>query len=141
MVVGGVALSLLGLVPRTTRDVDVIARTAEAEAEEAADSPYERLVPPEPLARAIATGARDFGLPPDWMNTDVALQWRAGLPPGLAEELSWRSYEALRVGLAGRRTLVALKLFAAVDGGPGGVHFQDLVALAPAEEELAQAAA
>lgn len=141
VVVGGASLSLLGLVPRTTRDVDVIARV-EATAGQVAAGP---LVPPEPLpeplTRAIRTVARDFGLPPDWVNTDVALQWRSGLPPGLEEGLTWRRYDALRVGLVGRRALIALKLFAAVDGGPGGVHFQDLVALGPSDCELKEASA
>lgn len=50
-------------------------------------------------------------------------------------------YDALRVGLVGRRALIALKLFAAVDGGPGGVHFQDLVALEPSDDELEEASA
>ena len=143
VVVGGASLSLLGLVPRTTRDVDVIARALEEDAEGVSTPGL--LVPPEPLpgplVRAVRTVARDFGLPADWMNTDVALQWRSGLPPGLDDELTWRRYDALRVGLVGRRTLTALKLFAAVDGGPGGVHFQDLVALHPTDEELSQAAA
>ena len=147
VVVGGASLSLLGLVPRTTRDVDVIARVEEPEPGAVPEerTPAAPLVPPEPLpeplVRAIRTVARDFGLPPDWMNTDVALQWRSGLPPGLEDGLSWRRYDALRVGLVGRRALIALKLFAAVDGGPGGVHFQDLVALGPTDDEMAQAAA
>ncbi len=137
VVVGGASLSLLGLIGRTTRDVDVIARVRET-------APSDRLIPPEPmpepLVRAIGTVARDFGLPSDWMNTDVALQWRSGLPPGLAEDLVWRQYAALRVGLAGRRSLIALKLFAAVDSGPEGVHFQDLTRLRPTEKELSEAA-
>ena len=120
-------------------------REAELGAEPGERATPSPLVPPEPLpeplVRAIGTVARDFGLPADWMNTDVALQWHAGLPPGLEEGLTWRRYDALRVGLVGRRALVALKLFAAVDGGPEGVHFQDLVALGPTEEELSEAAA
>lgn len=44
------------------------------------------------------------------------------------------------MGLAGRRTLVALKLFAAVDGGPDSVHLQDLLVLAPIDAELDEAA-
>lgn len=44
------------------------------------------------------------------------------------------------VGLVGRRTLIALKLFAAVDQGPRSVHYQDLVALSPAPAELEAAA-
>ena len=133
---GGASLSLLGLIPRTTRDVDVIAQVQE-------DGAKDQLVPPEPLpeplVRAIRTVARDFGLPLDWMNTDVALQWHAGLPPGLEEGLTWRRYDALRVGLVGRGSLIALKLFAAVDGGPEGVHFQDLMALQATDDELAEA--
>jgi hypothetical protein len=103
-----------------------------------------RLVHPDPLpdylARAIATVARDFGLPSNWMNTDVALQWRSGLPPSLNQDLSWRRFDALRVGLAGRRGLIPLKLFAVVDDGPRGVHFQDLVTLRPTRDELNEAA-
>lgn len=40
----------------------------------------------------------------------------------------------------GRRTLIALKLFAAVDRGPWSVHVQDLAALAPDDGELRDAA-
>lgn len=138
IVVGGAALSLLGLVERTTDDVDVIAR-AEGEA------PFTTPRPPEPLPRALtraaATVARDFGLPPDWLNTEIAAQWRTGLPPGLTDDLTWRRYGGLHLGLVSRRTLVTLKLFAAVDRGPRSVHFQDLLALRPTEEELEAAAA
>lgn len=142
VVVGGASLSLLGLIPRTTQDVDVIARVDVEDAEVPLSAAS--MIPPEPfpeiLAQAIHTVARDFGLPADWINADVALQWHSGLPPGLQEEIVWREYEALSVGLAGRRALIALKLFAAVDGGPGGVHYQDLRALHPTSEELEQAA-
>jgi hypothetical protein len=137
VVVGGASLSLLGLVERTTQDVDVIARASSATALDA-------LIPPDPLppalVRAIARVARDFSLPEDWLNTTVARQWSQGLPPWLAEDLEWRSYNGLRVGLAGRRTLIALKLFATVDQSPRSVHAQDLVTLAPTDAELEDAA-
>ena len=84
--------------------------------------------------------ARDFGLPKDWMNTAIGAQWRQGLPPWLGTDVTWRTYGGLTVGLAGRRTLIALKLFAAVDQGPQSVHYQDLVALSPTPEELEAAA-
>lgn len=148
VVVGGASLCLLGLVERTTSDVDVIARIGSREGRDSAKGGalIERvLVPPEPmpapLVRAIRTVARDFSLRSDWMNTDVSLQWRAGLPPSLEHDIDWRSYGALNVGLVGRRTLIALKLFAAVDDGPRGVHFQDLAALGPTEAEFQDAAA
>lgn len=137
VVVGGASLNLLGLVERTTQDVDVIARASSATALDA-------LIPPDPLppalVRAIERVARDFSLPDDWLNTTVAMQWSQGLPPWLAEDLEWRSYDGLRVGLAGRRTLIALKLFATVDQCPRSVHAQDLVTLAPTDAELEDAA-
>lgn len=140
VVVGGATLNLLGLVQRATSDVDVIARafrtpTGDLRLEQA--TPF----PPAPV-RAIRTVARDFGLSDDWMNAVIEAQWQGGLPPGLAEDITWRNFgHGLDVGLVGRRTLVHLKLFASVDRGPRSVHAQDLVALSPTDEELKGAAA
>lgn len=36
--------------------------------------------------------------------------------------------------------VIALKLFAAIDQGPESVHYQDLAALKPTDEELEEAA-
>jgi hypothetical protein len=47
----------------------------------------------------------------------------------------------LHVGLAGRRALIALKLFAAADQGPRSKHASDLLDLAPTSEEWAEAVA
>jgi len=137
VVVGGAALALGGFVSRSTFDIDVIARAEEREA-------GLTLVQAEPipaaLRNAIATVARDLDLPADWMNTVVGRQWPQGLPPGLLSEITWRTFGGLSVGLVGRGALVALKLFAATDRGPASVHVQDLVALAPDDAELAEAA-
>lgn len=138
VVVGGATLNLLGIVHRTTRDVDVIARAYrdnEGALHLANAEPF-----PEVLERAIQTVARDLGLDRDWMNAAVGKQWSQGLPPGIEDDLQWRPYGALHVGLVGRRTLIALKLFAAVDQGPRSVHMQDLMTLAPSDGELAHAA-
>lgn len=137
--VGGAALRLQGFVERTTTDVDVIGRVLEDGHD---------VMHPEPLpavvVRAAATVARDLGLPPDWLNTEIAAQWRTGLPPGLSDDLTWRRFGSLPgglvLGLVGRQTLLALKLFASVDRGPRSVHFQDLQALAPTRAELEAAA-
>ena len=95
---------------------------------------------PKPLMNAVETVARDFDLPADWMNAVIGAQWDLGLPPNFEEDLTWRTYGGLRVGLAGRRTLIALKLFAAVDQGPESVHVQDLVSLRPTQKEVKEAA-
>ena len=141
VVVGGIAILLRGVRIRPTTDVDVMARA------ELDGSGYLRLVPAEPLSEelkaVVSRVARDFGLEEDWINTVIAAQWRTGpedLPPGLEEELTWFITGGLHVGVAGRRALLALKLYAAVDTGPTSVHTQDLLALAPTEDELAEAA-
>lgn len=140
VVVGGATLNLLGIVDRSTSDVDVIAR---ARRDPDGTLRLERAKPfPPPLARAIQTVARDFELPSDWMNATVDAQWVQGLPPGLAESTDWRNYGGgLDVGLAGRPSLIALKLYAAADSDPRSVHVQDLKALGPSAEELEEAAA
>jgi hypothetical protein len=138
--VGGAALQLQGLVDRTTQDVDVIGRVRAEGDDVAHPEPL-----PEAVVRAAQAVARDLDLPTDWLNTEIAAQWRTGLPPGLSDDLTWRQFGGplggLVLGLVGRRTLVALKLFAAVDRGPRSVHFQDLRALAPTRAELDAAAA
>ena len=102
------------------------------------------IVPPEPLPDALVDAvervARDYGLRSDWLNTAAALQWLTGLPDRFAEEVEWRRFGALDVGFAGRASIIALKLFAAVDQGSESVHFQDLVALEPTDAELDDAA-
>lgn len=137
VVLGGAALDLLGFTDRSTRDVDVLARTDEATG---------RLRHPEPLPaalrEAIAEVALDFGEPSDWMNTAVAHQWVTGLPPGLDKRIAWRDFAALRVGLVAREDLIAFKLYASADHtGPASVHVSDLLSLRPSRQELSEAAA
>jgi hypothetical protein len=138
VVVGGASLSLLGLVQRHTADVDVIARV---ETGSSAVTLIRAEPLPDALSQAVLRVARDFDLPPDWLNAEVGMQWSQGLPPGLERDLVWRTFGGLDVGLAGRRTLIALKLFAAADGGLRSVHLQDLIALRPCRTELTAASA
>ena len=140
VVVGGAALNLLGVVERATQDVDVIA----IEVPEGAEPPVGVKPPaelPMVLVEAIAIVARDFGLPSDWLNTVVGMQWETGLPPGFEDRIEWRLFGSLWVGLPGRIDFVFLKLYAAADDvGPKSRHFKDLEALRPTEEELRAAA-
>lgn len=135
LIVGGAALALRGWVPRTTHDVDILAM---------ADQPgvHAQLKPPvfpEVLELAVARVARDFGLPQHWFNAEVGMQWHSGMPATVNQDVEWHRYGGLTVGLAGRQTLITLKLYAAADQGPRSVHAQDLIALAPTDEELADA--
>lgn len=139
VVVGGATLNILGMVARTTQDVDVIAQAYRDESGSlklAHADPFSK-----PLQAAIATVARDYGLPGNWMNAAVGKQWSLGLPPWIEKDITWRNYANLEVGLVGRRTLIALKLFAAADRDPSSVHTQDLLQLEATDDELAEAAA
>lgn len=133
VVVGGAALGLGGYLQRTTEDVDVYARLADP----AHPGAWVSAQPlPAALARAAATVARDFGMPADWLNAVVSPRELSDLPPGFEAQLQWLDFGGLRVGVAGRGTLVALKLHAAADRDPGSVHVQDLLALRPRDDEL-----
>ncbi|HWX87440.1 MAG TPA: DUF6036 family nucleotidyltransferase [Solirubrobacteraceae bacterium] len=133
VVVGGSALLALGLVARTTRDVDVLAILDGGE-----------LVSAEPLPPSLLEAGRvvalDFGLPMDWLNAGPASLLDLGLPEGFLQRAQRRSYgEALTVLFASRTDQIHFKLYAAVDQGAGR-HFADLQALEPTEPELLQAA-
>ena len=140
VVLGGAALNLLGIVERTTRDVDVLAITSSTLGDGLLSlTPPEPL--PEPLKRAIDRVARDFRLPEDWVDTTMGLQLQTGLPPGLERRIHWSRYGGLVVGLVDRYDLIYFKLYAAADsGGPASVHYQDLIALSPSSIELQEAA-
>ncbi len=136
VVVGGTALNLLGIVSRTTRDVDVIAVGNPTEG-----FPPSTLLPPDPLPQhlldLITRVARDFAIPDDWMNSAVGGQWETGLPPGFEQRVSWQRMGGLWIGLPGRIDLILLKLYAAADDvGPASRHFKDLIALNPTSDEL-----
>jgi hypothetical protein len=137
VVVGGSALSVRGWVDRVTKDVDVIAQAIEKDGQRVLTAPQP--LPPH-LVEAARKVARDYSLPEDWLNAMVGAQWNYGLPPGFAEEVHWRRFRALEVGFAGRRSIIALKLFATVDQGTSSVHFQDLLKLKPTNIELEMAA-
>jgi hypothetical protein len=136
VVCGGSALAALGLVHRTTRDVDVLglARTVPGGI---SVERLERL--PEPLASAALRVARDFNLPTDWLNLGPAPQVGMGLPKGFGSRVERRPYGAfLTIYYASRYDQIHLKLYAAVD--QDSYHVQDLALLKPTGAELLAAA-
>ena len=138
VIVGGAALNLLGIVTRSTTDVDIIAIAVPPQEPRGLRPPPAKL--PEPLLQAARTVAHDLNLAEDWLNTGPALQWRQGLPTGLETRITWRHFAALTVGLVARVDLVHLKLYAAADNSPGSPHARDLLQLQPTDGELDAAA-
>ncbi len=132
-VVGGSALLALGLISRSTRDVDVLAIVENNE-----------LVSAQPLPAilldAAHTVARDFGLPDEWLNPGPTSLLDLGLPDGFYERAHHRIYgPGLEILFASRIDQIHLKLYATVDQG-AGKHLKDLEALQPTRQELLDAA-
>lgn len=133
VIIGGSALTALGLASRATRDVDLLAIAENGELHSA--DPL-----PDALRVARDRVARDFGLDENWLNGGPADLLKWGLPEGFMRRIVTRHYgEALIVHFAGRFDQIHFKLFAMVDQG-GGRHEADLRALRPEREELAAAA-
>lgn len=133
VVIGGSGLLALGVIERSTRDVDLLALRAGDELGSAKPIPAE-------LDAARHRVARDFSLPADWLNPGPTDLLDFGLPEGFIDRLERRDYgQALTVYLASRYDQIHFKLYALVDQGPGK-HEDDLRALSPTEEELVAAA-
>lgn len=133
VVIGGSALTALGLIRRATRDVDLLAIAEDGE-----------LRPAEPLPDALRTArdrvARDFDLDENWLNAGPTGLLKWGLPAGFMTRIVTRRYgQALTVHFAGRIDQIHFKLFAMVDQA-GGRHEADLRALHPTAAELIAAA-
>lgn len=134
VVIGGSALLALGLVERTTKDVDIVAIRSDGDLESA--DPL-----PDGLVAARDLVARDFSLLPRWLNPGPAKLLELGLPDGFVDRLERRDYGAgLAVHFASRYDQIHFKLYAAVDEGGPGKHEADLRALGPTEAELIAAA-
>ena len=133
VVVGGSALLALGLVKRSTTDVDVVAFAHQGALQPA--KPF-----PQPLEEARERVKRDFGLKEDWLNPGPTDLLQFGLPVGFWSRLTTRSYgDALTVHFAGRHDQIHFKLYAMTDQGAGR-HEADLRALRPSRDELIAAA-
>lgn len=133
VVIGGSALTALGLVKRATKDVDLLAIAENGELRSAEPLP-------DSLRVARDRVARDFNLGEKWLNggpTSI-LMW--GLQAGFLTRIFTRHYgQALAVHFAGRLDQIHFKLHAMVDQG-GGRHEADLRALHPSRDELIAAA-
>ncbi len=138
IVCGGSSLIVTGLVPRATRDIDVIGLGhINPEGIFFVEGPAH--LPPG-LKETAERVARELDLPENWLNMGPAGQVSMGLPKGFIERLITRPYgRCLTVSFISRLDQIHLKLIAAADGtGIGGSerHFNDLQTLRPTEQEL-----
>jgi len=137
VVCGGSALQFLGLVDRTTKDVDILAFAS-------SNNDFLNLVTardlPEYLSDSIKIVSRDFKLPENWFNSGPTDLLTQGLPAGLEDRLIYKKYgSCLTVYFISRYDQIFFKMYASINGG-GQRHLNDLIALNPSDEELIAAA-
>jgi hypothetical protein len=133
-VCGGSALNALGLLSRTTEDVDIFAPVEDGLPVVCRD------LPPS-LRRAADRVADDNNLPKEWLNLGPSSIMDLGLPVDLHEMWQWREYgSTLTVYFIDRFDQIHFKLYAAVDQDRASVHFADLQTLKPNREEIITAA-
>jgi hypothetical protein len=133
---GASALCVLGLLSRSTMDVDVLGMVVR----DLDLDPCE--VFPMEMERAIANAGLELGLADDWFNGSASRLLERGVPAGTLE----RSFAhrrtfgpCLTVRFLDRRDQVALKLFAAMDPVDGIRHLKDLEEISPEAEEISHA--
>lgn len=136
VVCGGSALILTSMIPRTTKDVDIVALMKAGHL--ASPAPL-----PDELMQASKEVAEDLGLERNWLNNEPSRGegglFQMGLPAGLAKRLTSINYgERLTLHFIDRVDHIYFKLYASVDRG--GYHIEDLRALDPTSRELEAAA-
>jgi len=141
VVCGGTALGLLGLHPRPTRDVDVLASFDEAERKIIRIRTFDEKL--QNCIRQVAENHSDLsGLGKDWINLAAGELTQWNLPDGFIGRLKKISIgPRLTLYILGRQDLTALKLYAAADDDPRlrsrqQIHLDDLKILSPTREHL-----
>ncbi|MCD4776729.1 MAG: hypothetical protein K8S15_11855 [Candidatus Aegiribacteria sp.] len=134
---GGSALIAMGLVFRTTDDVDVVA-LVDAHQQLISPAPF-----PEYLEESIKEVAILMNLSEDWMNYDPSRDsgglFQNGLPEGLLARAHRKDYGShLITYFIDRIDQIHFKVFASADRL--GVHVDDLVSLNPSNQEMENAA-
>lgn len=130
--IGGGGLLLIGLLLRTTKDLDLVALIDKGELISAKPLPT-------PLIQAIEEVAVAFNMRKDWINIGPSDLLALGLPKGFKNRMSTIYYDGLTIHLAGRFDQICFKLYAAVDQGPTSKHYADLKYLKPDRDELEKA--
>lgn len=136
VVCGGTALAALGLVLRTTKDVDVLGEVVHDE-QKIEIKKIDRF--PQWFVEASEIVGRDFGLTKYWIDKGPTFQLESGLPLGFVQRLVPKIYgDYLCVYFISRIDQIYFKLFASLDRD--GYHVDDLLNLKPSPDEMLMAA-
>jgi len=136
VVCGGTALFVLGLIIRTTKDIDVLGTVSEKHGQILVKKINKF---PKYLTDASKDVQKDFGLPEGWINKGPTSQVDSGLPQGFEKRLIKKQYgNYLSIYYISRLDQIYFKLFAAVDRND--YHVDDLFQLKPTKQEIEDAA-
>ena len=127
--IGGGGLLLLGLISRTTKDLDLVARLEN-------DTIFSSFPLPQTLLNAAQEVGKALQLREDWLNCGPASLLERGLPEGFFDRMHTRYYKGLTLHLANRVDQICFKLYAATGHEPQSKHYTDLIALKPSFSEL-----
>lgn len=128
----GTALAAMGLVNRTTKDVDVLGEIIWVDGL----MEVKRIDQfPQWFLSAAKVIERDYNLPENWINAGPTSQVDSGLPERFNERLIRHAFgKLLTVYYISRIDQVYFKLYASVDRG--GYHVDDLLKLNPTDAEI-----
>ncbi len=134
LICGGSALILSDLIERITKDVDILAL---GYYDSSGKISFKH---PEVISLEFQSAAGEvsdiLGWPKEWVNLGPADLMRHGLPKGFEDRVLERKFgPVLIIYFLGRFDLIHLKLYAAVDQGPGK-HLEDLLKLNPSPNEI-----
>jgi len=136
VVCGGTALFALGLILRTTKDIDVLGTLSK----EHGQILVKRINKfPKYFTDASKAVQKDFSLPEGWINKGPTSQVDSGLPQGFEKRLVKKQYgNYLSIYYISRIDQIHFKLYAAVDRND--YHVDDLFQLKPTQQEIEDAA-
>ena len=132
---GGASLNLMGLVSRSTNDVDILCVAQVGAKGEVRLQPGTTM--PAPFADLVAEVGRELGMKEEWLNFGPAPLLDFGLPAGLETRLKRKSYgRCLALHVISRLDQIHLKLYATMAPKTRiETHLGDLMDLEPTEAE------
>lgn len=137
LICGGSALILSDFTSRVTRDVDILG-LGNYDSSGKLSFKFSKKISPE-FKSAVREVSDILGWTEEWINFGPSDIMQFGLPDGFENRIvNFKFNTVLFIYCLGRFDLIHLKLYAAVDHGPGK-HLQDLLNLNPTPDEIKSA--
>ena len=140
-IIGGGAMLLSGVHVRPTEDIDVVAQR-DGSWQPASPLPGDVIAFVRDIGRTYDLPVKRAGTGVDWLNASASFLMPDDLPPGFFDRTTAHRFGGLTLHVPHTSDLIVLKVLAATRperGADRQKDIQDLVKLAPTEDELADA--